>query len=410
MIKGIVIGLFLSMKIFDAYIEHLDNTYLDKPLPDNVKDVYSENEYETWKNYNTEGAKVSNAKDYLLTAITFLMLLFNVYAIIYDLPGNVAKPIKYLVMILVFECFFALISIPFNYYDTFVIEEKYGLNKSTKKLFFIDTLKSLALSIIIEYAVLMLIYFLYETFGNYAFLLATGVFLAIALILALIIVPIMKIFNKFTPLEDGELKDKLLELCDKYNIRIKKVVVKDASRRTTRANAFCSGYGKLKTISLDDNLVNEYSTDQIIAVFAHEFAHAKEKHILKSFPFSCINTLLTFAALGLALNISGLYEAFGFSDINYMFVTIITSYLIWPLEKVFRIIGNYISRKHEYAADSFAAKEGYGDDLIAALKKLSKESMSDINPHPAVVWLEYSHPTLSQRITAIENASHSYVN
>lgn len=402
MIKWIIIGLYISKKVFEAIIEHLDNTYIDKELPENVRDVYSEEEYENWKNYNAESAKFSDIENYLNIAVALCLLIFNVYAWFYNSLGDMVEPLKYLCLVLVMDCLSGIIGMPFSYYDTFKIEEKYGLNKSTKKLFFIDQIKEFVLGAIIEYVLLMLVYVLYKYMGNYAFLWASVVFFGITLIVTLIVVPIMKIFNKFTPLEDGELKDKLVELCGKYDVSIKKIVVKDASKRTTRANAFCSGYGKAKTISLDDNLVNDYSADQIVAVFAHEFAHAREKHIIKMFPFTAINVIIIFCALGLVLNYPIIYEVFGFHGINYMFAMVILDSLLWPLSQVLSIISNYLSRKHEYEADAFAAREGYADELISCLKKLTKEALSDINPHPAVVWLQYSHPTLSQRISAME--------
>ena len=246
---------------------------------------------------------------------------------------------------------------------------------------------------------------LFEVFGNMAIIWGTVASLIIVLLIMLIIVPVMRIFNKFDPLQDGELKDQLLALCDKYGIRVRKIVVRDASRRTTTSNAFCTGIGDRKTISLDDNLVNEYSPEEITAVFAHEFAHAKYHHSVKSLPFSVFNIVIVFTALAIVLNIPGLYTAFGFEGINYYLAQMLTSVIIWPLSTMLSAIGNYLSRRHEYEADAFAAVEGYGEELISALKRLNKESLSDINPHPATVLLNYSHPTLSQRIEAIERAA-----
>ena len=214
---------------------------------------------------------------------------------------------------------------------------------------------------------------------------------------------LLKIFNKFTPLPDGELKDKLTALCEKYDIKVKKIVVRDASRRTTKANAFCTGFGKRKTISLDDNLVNNYTSDQIVAVFAHEFAHAKYKHVLKTLPFGIFKTVLMLAMFIVLLNFESVSLAFGFAERNYFIAFLVIGTIMWPIDVLLDYIGNYLSRKHEYEADAFAAKEGYGDELISALKKLSKESLSNINPHPLIVKLTYSHPTLSERITAISN-------
>lgn len=243
--------------------------------------------------------------------------------------------------------------------------------------------------------------FCFETFGLKGSIYLAVILIGIVLLIAVFIVPLMKIFNKFEPLEDGELKDKLLALCEKYNVRVKKIVIRDASRRTTKSNAFCSGF-RYKTISIDDNLVNNFSTDEIVAVFAHEFAHAKFKHVLKGLPFGIIRTFVTIAMLAVVLKYDVLFTAFGFSGINYYFATVVYAMLLGPINILLDIPTNYQARKKEYEADAFAAKEGYGKTLISALKKLFKESLSDVNPHPAVVVLYDSHPTLSQRITAIE--------
>lgn len=253
--------------------------------------------------------------------------------------------LQYLFTLAVFTVISKIVSVPFDHYDTFVIEEKYGMNKTTKKTFVLDVIKEAVLSLIVSYGLLMLIMFLFK---------------------------------------------------------VKKICVKDASRRTTKANAFCTGLTKKKTISLDDNLVNDYTTDQIIAVFAHEFAHARYNHQIKTLPFAFLRTVISVAALGILVNFSEPFTAFGFSDVNYYFAFLLISLISWPVSTVFDLISNHISRKHEYQADGFAAQEGYGTALIEALKKLSKDSLTDLNPHPVVVRMLYSHPTLSQRIDAIE--------
>ncbi len=402
MIKLIVILLYLSKEAFDAFIDYLDSTYIRKALPENVRDVYNEEEYENWVKYEKEGGRVDLISKLVTIAVTLCLLGFNVYARIFDLLSGMNIYLQYFVFLVNLSSVLLIFDLPFDYYDTFVIEEKYGLNKSTKKTFWLDALKNYLISIIISYGLIMLIMILFENFGNLAILWGTIAVLVIILLIMLVIIPLMRIFNKFDPLPEGELKESLLKLCDKYGVIVKKIVVRDASRRTTKANAFCTGIGRRKTISLDDNLVNEYSPEEITAVFAHEFAHARYRHTVKSLPFSAFNIVVVFISLAVVLNIPGIYQAFGFEDINYYLAQMLTGVIIWPLGTLMEIIGNYLSRKHEYQADAFAAREGYGNMLISALKRLSKESLSDINPHPAEVILNHSHPTLSQRISAIE--------
>lgn len=403
MLKVVIILLYLSKEAFDAILDFLDSQNVKKELPENVRDVYSEEEYRNWRAYEKEGGRIDVIENIVSITFNLFLLIANIYAWGFGLLSGMNPYLQYLVFTILFSVVTTAIGIPFSYYNTFVIETKYGLNKSTKKTFWLDQLKSFIIGNAISYSFIVLVMLLFGKFGNMAILWSSVIVMVIILAVMLIIVPIMRIYNKFQPLEDGELKAQLLALCDRYGVGVKKIVVRDASRRTTKANAFCTGIGNRKTISLDDNLVNAYSPEEITAVFAHEFAHARFHHQVKSLPLSICSVLITFAALGMVLNMPGLYSAFGFTGINYYFATSMTGVILWPVSTVLEIIANYFSRKHEYQADAFAAKEGYGNDLIAALKRLHKESLADINPHPAVVFLEYSHPTLSQRITAIEN-------
>ncbi len=400
--KIFIMVFYALKKAFDGYIQYLDDSYSDKELPENVRDVYNAEEYAVHRKYQDESGRLDIIQEIVGIVYTLLFFGFNIHAKCFHFFSGMNVYLQYLAVIAVFTLISTVIAIPFGYYDTFVIEEKYGLNTTTKKTFWLDTLKSLVIAVALTYFIVMGIRILFIKFGNMAILIGTVLALVLVLFLMLIIVPLMRIYNKFTPLEDGELKDKLLELCRKYDVTVRKIVVKDASRRTTKSNAFCTGFGKRKTISLDDNLVNNFSEDEIVSVFAHEFAHAKYKHTLKSLPLSIVSILLVFASMAFVLNVPQFYLSFGFDGINYMFAQEILDVCLWPVSTFISIVSNYFSRKHEYEADAFAAREGYGTDLITALKKLHKEAESDINPHPAKVFIDYSHPTLSQRITAIE--------
>ena len=287
-----------------------------------------------------------------------------------------------------------------------MIEEKYGFNKTTIKTFILDILKSFLIGLILSVILFFAIMFFFETIGNWGIFATVAAIILFNVFIAFMSLPIMRIFNKFTPLEEGELRDKLTELCRKYNVKIKQIYVMDASKRTTRSNAFCTGIGK-KTISLDDNLVNNYSTDKIVAVFAHEFGHAKYKHTLKSIWFAFLRIIILILALGVVLNIPAICEAFGFKEVNYYFAFTILTMISWPVSRVFDLISNKISRTFEYQADAFATKEGYGESLIGALKQLSRDALTNLNPHPFVVALEHSHPTLSDRISAITKNQNS---
>ena len=405
MLKWIILFSLLANKAFEAIVEYLNSVHLKSELPKNVQDVYDAEEYGKWIRYEKEYGKVHLIEGISDTALSVALLASNAYAWLFECFSHVPLYAQYAIVIVILIAASTVIGIPFDYYKTFVLEEKYGMNKTTHKTFVLDVLKELLIGSVLTYLLMALIMFLFERFGNMAILRTTLALAAFSLLVATLTIPLMRIFNKFTPLEDGQLKENLTGLCEKYGVKIKKIVVRDASRRTTKSNAFCTGLGKKKTISLDDNLVENFTTGEITAVFAHEFAHARFHHVLKSIPFALFRQTLTVAVIGLILNVPALFYAFGFESINYFFATILMSPLIWPLQTGLDVISNHLSRKHEYEADAFAAKEGYGAELCAALKRLFKESLSDINPHPFKVTLAYSHPTLSPRIDAIGRQS-----
>ena len=401
MIKLLLIISYILENVFDFILVKLNDSYVKKPLPENVKDVYDEEKYNKWINYRNDTKKFSAVQTLVSAFLTMILLIFNVHSKVFYLFGF-NRIVNYVLFILAFSLFSTIISIPFEYYQNFVIEEKYGFNKTTKKTFILDLLKSFAIGALLSIALLLLIMISFEKIGNWGILIMCVAVIVFNLVLALFSLTFLRIFNKFTPLEEGELRSGLESLCEKYNVKIKNIYVMDASKRTTRANAFCTGLGK-KTISLDDNLVNNYSTDKIIAVFAHEFGHAKYKHTVRSVWFAFFRIIILILALGLILNIPSICSAFGFEEVNYYFAFTVLTMISWPVSRVFDVISNGISRKFEYQADAFAAKEGYGESLIGALKQLSKDALSNLNPHPFVVTLEHSHPTLSQRIDSIRS-------
>lgn len=401
MIKLLLIISYILENVFDFILVKLNDSYVKKPLPENVKDVYDEEKYNKWINYRNDTKKFSAVQTLVSAFLTMILLIFNAHSKVFYLFGF-NRIVNYVLFILAFSLFSTIISIPFEYYQNFVIEEKYGFNKTTKKTFILDLLKSFVIGALLSIALLLLIMVSFEKIGNWGILIMCVAVIVFNLVLALFSLTFLRIFNKFTPLEEGELRSGLESLCEKYNVKIKNIYVMDASKRTTRANAFCTGLGK-KTISLDDNLVNNYSTDKIIAVFAHEFGHAKYKHTVRSVWFAFFRIIILILALGLILNIPSICSAFGFEEVNYYFAFTVLTMISWPVSRVFDVISNGISRKFEYQADAFAAKEGYGESLIGALKQLSKDALSNLNPHPFVVTLEHSHPTLSQRIDSIRS-------
>ena len=400
MVRALVISLFIAEELYSLVLLYLSAQAAKRPLPDAVKDVYDSKRYDIYKAYKKDNLRTALLSSAVEMTADFIFLVCNVYAAVFNALGNINIYPRYILVILIFTLIGQIIEIPFSYYDTFVIEEKYGMNKTTKKTFFLDRMKSFIVSMILTSLLISVIIFFFTRFGIMAIVWTAAAVMLFSLIANLLLMPFMRLFNSFTPLEEGELRDKLLSLCTKYGVKVKRIVVRDASRRTTKANAFCSGLRK-KTISIDDNLMNNFTTDEIVAVFAHEFAHAKYRHVLKTLPFSLISSVIMIAAFGILLEFSALFTAFGFGGANYFFAFLLLSTITWPVTIPFNTFLNSISRKHEYEADAFAAEEGYGEALVSALKRLMNEALAEINPHPWIVVTEYSHPTLAQRIDSI---------
>lgn len=400
MTRAFVIILFIAEELYSILLLYLSASAAKRELPDEVKDVYDSTRYSLYKAYRKD-----NLRTQLLSSATgmiadLILLVGNVYSSVFNALSPLNIYPRYFLVILIFTLIDRIIELPFSYYDTFVIEEKYGMNRTTKKTFFLDRMKSFIVSMVLTSLLISVIIFFFTRFGIIAIVWTAAAVIVFSLFANLLLMLFMRLFNTFTPLEEGELKNKLLSLCTKYGVRVKRIVVRDASRRTTKANAFCSGLRK-KTISIDDNLMNNFTSDEIVAVFAHEFAHAKYRHVLKTLPFSLISSVIMIAAFGVLLGFSALFTAFGFEEENYFFAFLLLSTITWPVTIPFNTFLNSISRKHEYEADAFAAEEGYGEALVSALKRLMNEALSEINPHPWIVVTEYSHPTLSERIESI---------
>lgn len=401
MVRTAVILFFITKSLYDLFMLYLESSDHGRLLPDNVKDVYDADRYEKYLSYRKENGRLEIFSTILFSAVNLLFLVSNFYAFLFSYFDSMNIYLEYTSAIVIITLISMLLRLPFSIYDTFVIKQKYGMNRTNWKTYLLDTLKSFLLSVILLSLILSVMIFFFSRFGIRGIIGTSVAIVAISLLISALVVPLLRIFNRFTPLEDGELKNKLLELCHKYNVNVKRIVVKDASRRTTTSNAFCTGLKK-KTISIDDNLINNFTSDEITAVFAHEFAHARFRHILKSLPFSLAGSIITILFFGLMLEYTPLFTAFGFDGVNYFFALTVMGIITWPAQIIGDIILNAISRKHEYEADRFAATEGYGDALISALKRLHNEALGEINPNKWTVFTEYSHPTLSQRISAIE--------
>jgi STE24 endopeptidase len=298
----------------------------------------------------------------------------------------------------------SLLALPFRYWSTVVIEERFGFNKSTRATFWADTAKGLVLGALIGGLVLAAVIWFFERFGAGAWVWCWA--FVTALVIALQFVAptwIMPLFNKFTPLEDGELRARILAYAEKVGFPLAGLFVIDGSKRSTKANAFFTGFGRTKRVALYDTLIEKQGTDEVVAIVAHEIGHYKKHHILQGMIVSILHTGVLFALLALFLRQRELFAAFGVETPSVAAGLVFFGLLYTPVELVLQVFLQALSRKNEYAADRFAAETtGLARELGAGLKRLSAENLSNLTPHPFYVALHHSHPPLAARLAALD--------
>lgn len=404
--KAAAIALITISCLWDRFIDFRSIRGANNPTPENVKDVYDAETYQRWRAYHRDGNTFDIVFGTISWLISVLLIQFDVFA---RAAGSTANVYWAAIIVTLVDVGARLIpDTVASYINTMVIEEKYGFNRSTQKTFWLDQAKSLPISLLLSVGLLCLFIVLHRTFGDAMIVFFVGAVFIIELILAFLSPQLLKIFNKFTPLEDGELRDKLTALLEKNGYRVKDIKVMDASRRSTKSNAFFTGFGKSKTIVLYDTLLESSTTNEICAVFAHEMGHGIHKDTLKNTVLGLIQIVIIAVLAWLLIRFPDLYRPFGFSGLNYGMAFVLLSYCIFPaVSQPLSVFTSWHSRRAEYRADRKAVEEGYGADLIASLKKLAKENFSNLSPDPLIVKLAYSHPPLSQRIAAIEREQKS---
>ncbi|MEI6556466.1 MAG: M48 family metallopeptidase [Paludibacter sp.] len=377
-----------------------------KELPTLLRDIYNPEKYAKQQEYFRTNSRFGMLTSGFSFIVTMLMFAFGGFAWVDGLVQQyVVSPIW--TPILFFGVLYIandLISIPFDWYDTFVIEERFGFNKVTHKLFVLDKLKGYGMTIVLGGGILFVVIWIYTLTPTYFWLLAwavvTGYSLFMTMFYSQIIVPL---FNKQTPLEEGELRTEIEKFATKTSFNLDNIFVIDGSKRSTKANAYFSGLGAKKRIVLYDTLMDKMTTEEIVSVLAHEVGHYKHKHTLINFLISMPSTLLLFFVFGLILQSDDLARALGGSKASFHLNALAFSILYSPISLILDIATNVLSRRFEYQADEFASSHGYGSQLVSGLKKLSATSLSNLMPHPLYVFFHYSHPTLYQRIQRITN-------
>ncbi len=398
--KAVALVILFLVYLWNQFLNLLKWRSAKNPIPKNVADVYDAETYKKWRAYNGEKSRLALVEATVSFLAELCLLAFNAYAAFARLFWENA--VQQLFAVLLLSSLTDLLLLPLRYYDTMNIEEKYGFNRTTKKTFWLDQLKQFLISLGFVTFIGWLLMAAHQWLGDWLILVFAGGMTAVMLVFSFLYPFFSRIFNKFTPLEDGELKDSITALLEKNGYKVRAIQVMDASKRSTKSNAYFTGFGKMKTIVLYDTLVQSMTPEEICAVFAHEMGHGLHKDTLKNQILTFVQMLILGVLAWLTLRTPEVFGAFGFDTVNYGFALLLMGMEFALIAPLFGLLVNWRSRKAEYRADAQAVKEGYGASLVSALKKLAKENFANLSPHPLLVKLEYSHPTLSQRIEAIQ--------
>ncbi len=398
---NVIIAIITINFLFNKFLDYINSKNFDAPIPIELKGVYKEEDYIKSQRYKKENFKFSMLVSIVSFVATIIFFYVEGFAYIDQIARSFSEN-EIIVTLLFFGIIMLgsdILTIPLSYYKTFVIEEKYGFNTSTKSLFFLDKIKGLGLMIVLGGSIMALIVWFYQKTGTNFWLytwLFIGVFsICMTLFYSSLIVPL---FNKQTPLEDGVLKQKLEEFAQKVGFTLANIFVIDGSKRSTKANAYFTGFGAKKRIVLYDTLIKDLDVDEIVAVLAHEVGHYKRKHVVFNMFISILLTGFTLYILSLLIDNALLSDALSVQIPSFHIGLIAFGVLYTPISVVTGLFMNILSRKFEYQADNYAKEHFNAASLISSLKKLSKNSLSNLTPHKSYVFMHYSHPTLLQRI------------
>jgi STE24 endopeptidase len=400
----LLIGVIIFNFFKDIFLDYLNSKNFDNKIPEIISDVYNHEKYLKSQEYKKSQYQFSKYSKIYSLIIILCFFYFDGFIILDNLCRDLFEsPI--LISLSFFGIIFfgnELLSLPFSIFFTFVIEEKFGFNKTTIQTYIFDKLKSWILTILFGGGILGFIILQEQLIGaNFwivAWIFITGLSIILNGFYAQIIVPL---FNKQTKLEDGELRSEIEKYSSKVGFDLSNIFVIDGSKRSTKANAYFSGFGKQKRVTLYDTLINKLDIKQIVAVVAHEIGHYKKNHIIYNLFFSIIQTGIMLYILSLFISMPIFSESLGIEIQSFHIGLICFSILFTPFSEIISLIFNLFSRKFEYEADEFAKKTYNGKYLIEALKILSKDSLSNLTPHPKYVWWHYSHPTLFQRVVRL---------
>ena len=387
--------------MWDEFLHLLAYRSAANPMPDNVKDVYDTQRYRKWQSYNRDKTRLNMLSTGVSGVLMFVLLLINAHAAVVPAGWNLYGQ---LIIVLLFQQLLETVfGVCFAWVNTMRIEAKYGFNRTTAATFVRDQIINFVIEFVLTAGLMCAFAALHQALGDWIAVLFAGVLFLLGLAISFLYPVISRIRNKFTPLEEGELRTRLTDLMAKHGYRVRAIQVMDASRRTTKSNAYFTGFGRMKTIVLYDNLLNVMTTEEICAIFAHEMGHGLHKDTLKMQLLNLLRMALMAMCLWLTVRTDAPFTAFGFAGVNYGFALLFAGAVeLSVLNPLLELITNAFSRRQEYRADRQAVQEGYGDALVSGLKKLYREDLGCLAPSRLTVLLTYSHPTLSERISAIQ--------
>jgi STE24 endopeptidase len=406
LLAGIVAFILIDFLV-GSVLEYLNEKSKNVPMSPVATEIFSTDEYAKSLEYGTAKYKVERLTSTLNTVVMLSAIILGWFA---WLDQAIRERISNDLLVTV--AFFGVLilgvmiaNLPVSYYSTFVIEEKFGFNKTTKKLFVVDSIKQAVLSIALGLPVIYLIAWIYQSLESKFWLVGWLAVTAISLFMFIFGTRIfLPMFNKLKPLREGELRSEVEAYCQSQGFPLSKLWEMDASKRSTKLNAFFSGMGKVKIIGLYDTLIEKLTTKETVAVLAHEVGHYKRKHVYTMFAFSNVQTLVIFVLLGSLLGNPNLSKALG-SDASSFHLSMITFFLLFtPVSTVLGLINNSFSRYNEYQADQYSIDTypGARDHMYSAFKKLSVESLSNLNPHPWYVAVHYTHPPILDRLANLK--------
>jgi len=405
---ALTITIIISVLFFDISLSTLNYRHRNQPIPKIVSDIYDQEEYKKWLNYNMEITRLSVFSKIVATIILLMFFPLGFFPFLARISNVLTsnKILQTLYFLGLYWLLSNLISIPFVVYRTFGIEERFGFNTSTWKVFILDQIKSTLLAVSLGGPLLYLLLYLYQQMGRQSLIAIWLILMTVMLVSSILYTRVfIRFFNRLTPLEEGDLYDKTLLLAERTGYAIRGISIMDASKRSTKLNAFFTGFGKFKHIILFDTLLDKCSNDEIISILAHEIGHSKNKDAFKSLLFTAVQSIFFLSILFYFLESTAFAAAFGFSEPNLAFSIIIFTILMEPIGILLGIPISSFSQRAEYRADAYSAKFADPNAMIRALKVLARENFANLTPHPLVVKMTYSHPPVADRIAAIEKIS-----